>query len=272
TAAASRSQKAGREQPATRKVALDETGVAAAAKREVARHPAEPGAVAERLERAITKPECELAFNSAFELLTATILAAQSTDKTVNQVMPTLLARYPTAAALAESSQDDVEVLVKRTGFFRNKAKAIRGMAQHLVAEHGGQVPRTMEQMVQLPGVARKTANVVLGTAYGISSGFVVDTHVTRLSQRLGLSLQTDPVRIEQDLCAVFPASKWVELGHRFVLHGRYTCLAKRPMCEDCPLNELCPSRQALVVDSWEQRAERETVRIHAGVLASRGH
>ncbi|MDB4991370.1 MAG: endonuclease [Myxococcaceae bacterium] len=234
--------------------------------------PADPKSIVERLLLAIRKPECELSFKTPFELLTATILAAQSTDKTVNQVMPVLLARYPTAEALAQSSQEDVEALVKRTGFFRNKAKAIRGMAQHLVAEHGGQVPRTIEEMVELPGVARKTANVVLGTAYGISSGFVVDTHVTRVAQRLALSRHTDPVRIEQDLCAIFPATEWVDTGHRLILHGRYTCLAKRPQCEDCPINELCPSRQALVVDSWQKRAEREDVRTNAGLLASRGH
>ncbi|MDB4990900.1 MAG: endonuclease [Myxococcaceae bacterium] len=234
--------------------------------------PPDPTLLAERLRLAIRKPECELSFNTPFELLTATILAAQSTDKMVNQVMPELLAHYPTAEALAQASQEDVERLVQRTGFFRNKAKAIRGMAQHLVAEHGGRVPRTIEQMVELPGVARKTANVVLGTAYGISSGFVVDTHVMRVAQRLGLSRQTDPVRIEHDLCALFPASAWVALGHRMVLHGRYTCLAKRPQCEDCPVNELCPSRQADVVDSWQERAEREDVRTSAGLLASRGH
>jgi endonuclease-3 len=224
-----------------------------------------------RLTLAVETPACELAFKTPFELLTATILAAQSTDKTVNQVMPTLLLRFPGARELAASDQEEVETLVKRTGFFRNKAKAIRGMAQKLVAEHDGEVPRTIEQMVALPGVARKTANVVLGTAYGIGSGFVVDTHVTRVAQRLALSSQSDPVRIEQDLCRLFAQSEWVDMGHRLILHGRYTCLAQRPMCDQCPLNELCPSRQAEPVGSWEQRATNENVRVNAGVWVSRG-
>jgi endonuclease-3 len=228
---------------------------------------ADPPALAERLAQAIPDALCELRFQSPFELLIATILAAQSTDRTVNQVMPQLLARFPDAQALAAASQEEVEGLILRTGFFRNKAKAIRGAAQQLVERHGGQVPRTIEELVQLPGVARKTANVVLGTAYRVAAGFVVDTHVTRVSYRLGLTEQTDPVRIEQDLCVRFPREAWIDLGHRLVLHGRYTCLAKSPRCPECPLNELCPSHQAEPQAPWPARAQAEAQRV-ASALA----
>ena len=229
-------------------------------------------AIGERLRAAIPKPESELAFDTPFGLLTATILAAQSTDKVVNQVMPTLLARYPSAHELALSEQADVEQLIVRTGFFRNKAKAIRAMAQKLVADHGGQVPRSIEQMIELPGVARKTANVVLGTAFGISAGFIVDTHVARVSLRLGLSEQTDPVRIEQDLCSLFWQTEWIDMAHRLTLHGRYTCLAKAPQCGECPLNELCASRVRPAEQAWQARAEAEHLRTDAGLRASRGY
>jgi endonuclease-3 len=201
--------------------------------------------------------------------LVATILSAQSTDKTVNGVMPELLARYPTARALADAGQEEVEAIIKRTGFFRNKAKAIRGAAARMAEQHRGEVPRTLEQLVELPGVARKTANVVLGTAFRVASGVVVDTHVTRVAQRLGLTSESDPVHIEQDLCALFPQSSWIDLGHRFVLHGRYTCLARAPLCSECPLNELCPSRRVGADDAWEQRAQGEASRVAAGFSAS---
>jgi endonuclease-3 len=209
---------------------------------------------------------CELRFAQPWELLIATILSAQSTDKMVNAVMPGLLARYPTPRALAAAPQEDVEERVKRTGFFRNKAKAIRGAAQHLLDHHGGEVPKTIEALVAVPGVARKTANVVLGTAYRIAAGFVVDTHVTRVTQRLGLTSETDPVRIEQDLCGAFPREAWIDLGHRFVLHGRYTCLAKRPECACCALNELCPSRLTVPEESWDTRADAEAAKVAANV------
>lgn len=225
--------------------------------------------IAERLESAIPNPACELRFQSAFELLIATILSAQSTDKTVNEVMPTLLARYPTPAALAAAAQEDVEELVRRTGFFRNKAKAIRGAAQKLVALHEGRVPESLEALIALPGVARKTANVVLGTAYGIAAGFVVDTHVTRVARRLTLTVEHEPERIEQDLCRSFPREHWVALGHRFVLHGRYTCLARKPLCADCPLNELCSERQAEPTGLWQARARHEANRV-ARAIASK--
>ncbi len=224
--------------------------------------PADAEAIRERLACAIPKPVCELHFRSPFELLIATILSAQSTDRTVNAVMPGLLARFPNALALAAADQEELESLIKPTGFFRNKSKSIRGAAQRLVEHHGGEVPRTLEALTELPGVARKTANVVLGTAYRIASGFVVDTHVARVSQRLGLTGETDPVRIEQDLCRLFPRDAWIDFGHRFLLHGRYTCLAKRPLCEECPLNELCPSRSAAPLGPWEARAAHERERV----------
>jgi endonuclease-3 len=233
---------------------------------------AAPEELLERFARCIEDPEVELRHDSPFELLIATMLAAQSTDRTVNQVLPKLLARYPDAAALADAAQEDVEQLVLSTGFFRNKAKAIRTTSQALVERHGGEVPRTMDELVGLPGVARKTANVVLGSAFGIGAGFITDTHVMRVAQRLALTRHTDPVKIEQDLCKTFPQSTWVDLAHRFTLHGRYTCLAREPMCADCGLNELCPSRRTPPADAWTERAERGSERARAGIRLSRGH
>lgn len=217
--------------------------------------------------RAIPEPRCELRFDSPFGLLIATILAAQSTDRTVNEVMKSLLARWPDAAALAEAGQEEVEDVVRRTGFFHNKARAVRETAALLVRDHGGQVPRTMEELVRLKGVARKTDNVVLGTAYGESHGFVVDTHVARVSSRLGLTREDDPVKIERDLCAHFPRAEWPDQGHRLTLHGRYTCLAKKPECTRCPLNELCPSRLAPGEGSVHEREQLEAIRVHAELV-----
>ena len=221
-----------------------------------------------RLEKAVPEARCELAFHNGFELLVATILSAQSTDKAVNAVTPELFKRWPTPKALAGAEQEEVEVVIKRTGFFRNKAKSIRTTAQKLVEEHKGEVPRTLDELVTLPGVARKTANVVLGTAYGIASGFVVDTHVMRVAQRLGLTQHSEPAKIETDLCAQFPREQWVDMGHRILLHGRYTCLAKKPMCTVCPLNELCPSHEHAPERSWQDRAKAEGARVHDGMNA----
>lgn len=230
---------------------------------------ADASAIAERLARAIPQATCELRFKTPFELLIATILSAQSTDKMVNGVMPKLLARYPTPHELARAEQEELEGIIKSTGFFRNKAKSIRGAAERLVEQHGGKVPRTLEEMVALPGVARKTANVVLGTAYGVASGFVVDTHVARVSQRLGLTVESDPVRIEQELSAQFPRESWVDMGHRLVLHGRYTCTARAPLCTRCPLNELCPSRLDEAAAPFTDRVEEEAARVARGFTAS---
>jgi endonuclease-3 len=196
----------------------------------------------------IPHPKCELDFRTPFELLIATILSAQTTDKGVNKVTPVLFARYPDARALARAPQEAVEQIIKSTGFFRAKAKNIRATAQALVDRHGGDVPRTMEELIELPGVARKTANVVLGTAYGIPSGITVDTHATRVSKRLALTKHDDPVKIEQDLMALFPQPTWPDLGHRLVLHGRYTCLARAPRCLECKLVPVCHAPEARAV------------------------
>jgi endonuclease-3 len=185
---------------------------------------------------------CELDHHDAYQLTVATILSAQSTDRGVNLVTPALFARYPDAAALAQADPAELERMIHSTGFFRNKARSLIGMARKVVADYGGEIPRTMEEMVTLPGVARKTANVVLGTAYRIPSGFVVDTHVTRVAARLGLTRETDPVAIEQDLMAVVPREDWIDTGHRIIWLGRRICDARRPRCPDCPLAPKCPS------------------------------
>lgn len=199
-------------------------------------------AIIDELKRLYPDADCELDRANPFQLLVATILSAQSTDKTVNVVTPKLFARFSDAAALAGAEQSEVEKLVHSTGFFRNKAKNIIGAARVLAREFDGVVPRTMEEMLTLPGVARKTANVVLGTAYGIASGFVVDTHVTRLSQRLGLSREEDPVKIERDLTALVPQKLWIEMAHQLIWHGRRVCDAKKPKCHACTLAPHCPS------------------------------
>jgi len=195
-----------------------------------------------RLMAAYPDARCALEHRNAFELLCATILSAQCTDVRVNMVTPALFERYPTPAALARASQTDVQKIIKSTGFFRNKAKSLIGMAQALVADHGGGIPRSMEELRVLPGVGRKTANVILGNAYGINEGITVDTHVARLSRLLGLTRHEDPVKIEQDLMPLFPQDHWALLSHLLIFHGRQVCIARRPRCGDCVLADLCPS------------------------------
>lgn len=211
-----------------------------------------------RLRRAIPEPFCELEHTNAWQLLVATILSAQSTDKTVNRVTPELFARWPGPADLARADLAAVESVVKPTGFFRNKAKAIRGTAEAVMALFDGEVPRSIEELTKLPGVARKTANVVLGTAFGLASGIAVDTHVGRVARRLGLTDESSPEKVERALCEAIPREAWVADGHRLLLHGRYVCLAKTPGCERCPLNELCPSRDGSPDGPWDERAELE--------------
>jgi endonuclease-3 len=218
--------------------------------------------VRKRLARAMPTGRPELDHAGPWQLLIATILSAQSTDRMVNKVTPVLFEQYPTPGALAEANREDVERIVKPTGFYRNKTKSICEVSRALVERHDGEVPRTMEEMVELPGVARKTANVVLGAAYGIASGIVVDTHAKRVAGRLGLTEETKPDKIEQDLCGVFPKSSWIDMGHRLVLHGRYVCKSKTPECPHCPLNEVCPSAEAEPEGKWTARADAEHARI----------
>lgn len=184
---------------------------------------------------------CELTHRSPYELLVATILSAQCTDVRVNLVTPALFTRFPDATSLAGADQTELEELVKSTGFFRNKAKSLLGMARAVVERHGGQIPADMASLTALPGVGRKTANVVLGTAFGLATGVVVDTHVARLSARMGLTRHDDPEKIERDLMALVPETSWVALSHRLILHGRRVCAARKPACDRCPLAPLCP-------------------------------
>lgn len=195
-----------------------------------------------RLIAAYPDARCALDHRSPYELLCATILSAQCTDVRVNLVTPALFERYPTPAALARAVPADVEAIIKSTGFFRNKTKSLIGMAQALVADHGGEVPRTMEELRVLPGVGRKTANVILGNAYGINEGITVDTHVTRLSRLLGLTRHEDPAKIEQDLMPLFPRDHWALVSHLLIFHGRQVCIARRPRCGECVLSDICPS------------------------------
>jgi endonuclease-3 len=189
--------------------------------------------------------KCALNHRNPFELLTATILSAQCTDERVNQVTPALFARYPTPHDLAAARQEELEEIIRSTGFYRNKAKSLLGMAQALVERHGGEVPAEMDALVELPGVGRKTANVVLGNAFGKSEGVVVDTHVKRLAGRLGLTTETDPEKIERDLMDLLPRDRWLAVEHLLIWHGRKVCDARRPRCEACVVASLCPTGTA---------------------------
>jgi endonuclease III len=184
----------------------------------------------------------ELDWSNPLELLVATILSAQTTDVQVNKVTETLFAKYRTAEDYADSTPGDLEEDIRPTGFYRNKARSLRGMASVLVEEHGGEVPRTMSELVALPGVGRKTANVVLGNAFGTNEGIVVDTHVRRVSGRLGFTESSDPVKIEQELMRLVEEGDWTIFSHLLILHGRRTCKARRPDCPNCTLNDICPS------------------------------
>jgi endonuclease-3 len=200
--------------------------------------------VDQRLAVAYPDAKVELDFNNPFELLIATILAAQSTDQRVNIVSKSLFRKYPDARAFAGADTVEMETAVKQTGFFRNKARAVILCSQALVERHGGEVPKTMEELVALPGVGRKTANVVLGNAYGINAGVIVDTHVIRLSGRLGFTRHADPVDIERDLMKLAPRERWTFFANQLTLHGRRVCNARKPDCPNCVLNDVCPSVQ----------------------------
>lgn len=198
--------------------------------------------VLRRLKKAYPDATCALEHRTPFELLVATILSAQCTDVRVNMVTPALFAKYPTARSLAEADQADIEDLIRSTGFFRNKARNLIGMARALVESHGGEVPADMEALRVLPGVGRKTANVVLGNAFGMNEGITVDTHVARLSKLLGLTRHTDPVKIERDLMDLVPRKDWTLVSHLLIWHGRQVCVARRPRCDQCVLRHGCPS------------------------------
>jgi endonuclease III len=202
--------------------------------------PERVNAILKRLDERYPSATCALHHNSAWELLVATILSAQCTDVRVNMVTPVIFEKYPTPEAFAALNPEELEPDIRSTGFFRNKSKSVVGAARKLISEFGGQVPRTMDELLQLPGVARKTANVVLGTWYKIADGVVVDTHVQRISRRLELTKNEEPQKIEQDLMKVTPRDKWIIFAHQIILHGRALCVARKPKCADCPLENLC--------------------------------
>jgi endonuclease III len=209
-----------------------------------------------RLKKAYPHAECALVHNSPLELLIATILSAQCTDERVNQVTAYLFRKYRSCEDFVNASPQELEQDVRPTGFFRNKTKSIQRACQMLIHQFGGEVPQTMEELLQLSGVARKTANVVLGVAFGIASGVVVDTHVSRLSQRLGLTKNERPDKIEADLMAILPRREWINFSHRMIMHGRQICLARTPRCNLCPLADICPS--AFIVQT--RKGERHSM------------
>jgi endonuclease III len=205
--------------------------------------PARVRAILKKLDEAYPAVTCALQHDNAFQLLISTILSAQCTDERVNQVTATLFPKYPDAKAFAYANPNELEQNIRPTGFFRNKTKSIMGASKKILEAFHGEVPKTMEELLTLPGVARKTANVVLGTAFGIASGVVVDTHVLRLAGRLDLSKNTDPKKIEQDLMQIIPQEKWILFSHQLIWHGRRVCLARKPKCIECNLEQLCYSK-----------------------------
>lgn len=218
--------------------------------------------------------ECALQHENPLQLLIATILSAQCTDARVNMVTPGLFAKYPTAADFAQAPQEELEQHIQSTGFFRSKAKNIKACCRDLVEKHGGEVPRDLDSLVYLAGVGRKTANVVLGTAFGIASGVVVDTHVARLSKRLGLTKASQPEKIEKDLMAVLPESQWVDFSHRMIHHGRRICTARKPRCGECPLEAECPKigvPGSLIADNKSQAKRTAATKNARGGKPPRG-
>jgi endonuclease-3 len=204
--------------------------------------PARVRSILDALEELYPEVECELVHDNAFQLLCATILSAQCTDERVNKVTPDLFRQFPTAQAMARAPLPTLEKIIRSTGFYKQKAKSLKGTSAALVERFGGQIPRSIPELTTLPGVARKTANVVLGTAFGIADGVVVDTHIQRLSMRLALTRETDPKGIEQDLMRVLPRESWIRAGHQLIWHGRRVCFARKPNCAGCTLAPFCPS------------------------------
>jgi endonuclease-3 len=209
--------------------------------------PKRAAAILAKLDEAYPNATCELNHENAFQLLIATILSAQCTDVRVNQVTETLFKKYPDAKAFAYATPSELEQEIRPTGFFRNKTKSVMGASKAILEKFGGQVPRTMEEILTLPGVARKTGNVVLGTAYGIASGVVVDTHVLRLSNRLDLTRNEDPKKVEQDLMKIIPQEKWIQFSHQIIWHGRRICHARKPKCIECNMESLCYAKDKTV-------------------------
>jgi len=232
--------------PVTKKLAPKKSGQKKPSpKKATTKNPLAPERIAEilrRLEAAYPNAECALHHRNAWELLVATILSAQCTDVRVNMVTPELFRKFPTPKAMAEASLPALEEEIRSTGFYHNKAKSISGAAKQLVGRFGGKVPKTMAELLTLPGVARKTGNVVLGVAFGLAEGVVVDTHVLRISNRLDLTHSTDPKKVEQDLMGIIPRDHWIQFSHEMIHHGRQVCVARKPRCMDCPVETLCYS------------------------------
>lgn len=241
--------------PARKKLGRAKTKAAKLSKAAKAAKPARAGgtdpkrvaAILAKLDEAYPKATCELNHKNAFELLIATILSAQCTDVRVNQVTATLFQKYPDAKAFAYANPTELEQEIRPTGFFRNKTKSVMGASKGILENFGGDVPRTMEEILTLPGVARKTGNVVLGTAYGIASGIVVDTHVQRIANRLDLTRNEDPKKIEQDLMQVIPKDKWIQFSHQIIWHGRRVCQARKPKCVECNMESLCYAKDKTI-------------------------
>lgn len=240
---------------ATKKIARSKTRAAKAVKpatttkpgRAAGTDPKRVAAILAKLDEAYPSATCELNHKNAFELLIATILSAQCTDVRVNQVTQTLFKKYPDAKAFAYANPSELEQEIRPTGFFRNKTKSVMGASKGILANFGGEVPRTMDEILTLPGVARKTGNVVLGTAYGIPSGIVVDTHVQRIANRLDLTNNEDPKKIEQDLMQVIPKDKWIQFSHQIIWHGRRVCQARKPKCTECSMESLCYAKDKTI-------------------------
>lgn len=214
------------------------------------------GIIAQKLKETYPNAHCELDFKTPFQLLVATILSAQCTDKLVNIVTPGLFLKYPTANELAAVAQDELELAIKSTGFYRNKAKNLRAMSRDLLDKHGGEVPCAMEDLIHLAGVGRKTANVVLGNAFSLAEGIAVDTHVARLAKRLALTKSSVPEKIETDLMRLVPKQQWTDFSHWLIWHGRRRCYARNPDCAKCEIGSLCPSREKFLKNAgWSGKA-----------------
>lgn len=226
--------------------------------------------VVARLRTAYPDATCALTHDNPLQLLIATILSAQCTDARVNKVTPALFARYPTASDYRDSDREELEELIRTTGFYRNKAKSVHGAASKISLDHGGEVPRTMEELVGLPGVARKTANVVLGTAFAIADGFVVDTHVFRLSHRLGLASKKTPEQVEKQLTALLPRKDWIDFAHILIHHGRAVCNAKKPRCDDCVVASMCPKTGVTPAQTKSTEASPRTTPLAERIASGR--